>query len=227
MFTNSTIFTGSPKASFNTRCVNEQITTVENWATIFLELRWGLMHLRIISPSYGESGGYLSSNFHFSLIELWAALHKDWLSSPSPEIPLSQRSREIWVFENIYHSFRGTQKWGVASTLSMPLAILPSANAGKSSVPASPSHDLRRSNCILISALWGWFIIDEIFLTEVDTQYCISSKLSNLLCDGYFLSHLFFLGFNYFVSDNKAHHVLLIKWGKHQFPHCFLVKYIK
>lgn len=121
----------------------------------------------------------------------------------------------------------GPPGWGVASTPTLPLATLPPAKAGEISTLASPSHDLRRSKCILISAWWDWFIIDETFPTEVDAQYYTSPKLSNLLCVGYFLSCLFILGFNYFVCDNKAHHTLLIKWRKCQFPHCFLVKHIK
>lgn len=41
----------------NTGRINEQMTTVGNWGSIFLGILWGLVHLRMTSLSYGEPGG--------------------------------------------------------------------------------------------------------------------------------------------------------------------------
>lgn len=145
-----------------------------------------------------------------------------------PSVRTVERSTSLRISTVAAREHRGGPHiWGVAPMPCLPPAILPSDKGGEISTSASPSHNLRRSSCILISVLWSWFIIDETFPTEVDAQYYTSPKSSNLLFDGYFFVTSILLGFNYFVCDNKAHRVLLIKWGKCQFPHCFLVKYIK
>ena len=166
-----------------------------NWGSIFLGILWGLVHLRIISSSYEEPKGIPS----LTPISHWLGLGLPCLRSD--QVPPDQREpsvREAVRFRSLRISTTaagehrgGPHVWGVASMPTLSPATLPPAKAGETSAPASPSHNLRRSNHILISALWGWFIIDETLPTEVDVRFYTSSKSSNLLCDGFLGGHIY------------------------------------
>lgn len=165
-----------------------------NWGSIFLGL-WGLVRLRIISSSYEEPKGIPS------LIPISHWLGLVLLCLRSDQVPPDQREpsvREAVRCRSLRISATaagehsgGPHVWGVASVPALSPATLPPAKAGEISAPASPSHDLRRSNHILISAMWAWFIIDETFPTEVDVQFYTSPKSSNLLCDGFLGGHIY------------------------------------